>query len=483
MDITDYLAVFRKHWLLIVSFALLGVLLAATISFITPPRYTAKTSVFFSVQAATSGSDLAQGSTYAEKQVQSYAEVATSPVVLQPVIDEMRLPTTVAGLARQMTVTVPQKTVIIELSVLDGDPQKAAEIANAVSRQLSTAVVSLTPKTPQGTEAVRATVISPAATPTAPTTPKIPQNLALGLLLGLAIGCGLALLRHALDTNIRQQDDIARVTERSVIGTIPFDDSVPDDALAGTTQQHTPLAEAYRRLRTNVQFLDVDDRPSSIVITSSIPGEGKSTTAINLATTLSDAGRSVLLIEGDLRRPRMADYIGVEGTVGLTTVLIGQAELQDVVQTISPSDLHVLPSGQIPPNPSELLGSERMESLLKQATDTYDIVIVDAPPLLPVTDGAILARKTGGALVVVGSERVRQPQLRESLSTLEDVDAHVFGMVLNMVKIDRSSRYSYRYNYKYSGYAPKSPTRSVTSPSEDEVDSAEKEKEGALPGA
>jgi succinoglycan biosynthesis transport protein ExoP len=165
----------------------------------------------------------------------------------------------------------------------------------------------------------------------------------------------------------------------------------------------------------------------TIVVTSSLPGEGKSTTAINLAITLADAGSRVALIDADLRRPSLAEYMGLEGEVGLTTVLIGQADLRDAIQPWGDSSLHVLPSGQIPPNPSELLGSLSMANLLEQLTNRYDIVLIDTPPLLPVTDAAILATITGGALVVAAADRLHRQQLTDGLGSLETVGARVLG--------------------------------------------------------
>jgi succinoglycan biosynthesis transport protein ExoP len=202
-------------------------------------------------------------------------------------------------------------------------------------------------------------------------------------------------------------------------------------------------------LRTNLQFIDVASRPRSIVITSSIPGEGKSTMAINLAVSLADTGARVILVDADLRRPSIADYAGIEGNVGLTTVLIGRADVEDVVQPLGTTTLDLLPSGQIPPNPSELLGSPAMIGLLDRLTASYDTVLLDSPPLLPVTDGAVLSKLAHGALVVVGTDRIHRPQLQETLGSLQTAGAHVLGLVLN--KIDRREAGTYSYD---SGYAP-----------------------------
>ena len=290
------------------------------------------------------------------------------------------------------------------------------------------------------------TLLRTATVPTAPTTPNPKRNLELGTLVGLALGFGLALLREVLDTKVRSEADVQKVTGASVIARIGYDDDAPQHPLIMQNSPHSHRSEAFRRLRTNLQFLDIADRPKTIVVTSSLPGEGKTTTAINLAITLADAGSRVALVDADLHRPSIADYMGLEGEVGLTTVLIGQADLQDAIQPWGNGNLHVLPSGQVLPNPSELLGSRSMANLLEQLASQYDIVLIDTPPLLPVTDAAILAKMTGGALVVAGADALHRQQLTDGLGSLEDVGARVLGVVLNRLKDKQSDAYSY-YGY------------------------------------
>jgi succinoglycan biosynthesis transport protein ExoP len=453
MNLRDYIGLLRKRWMSVCATALLVLAAVAAATMAATPSYRATTTVFFAVQSpGSSASDLVQGTTYAEKQVQSYAEVATSPLVLTPVIDGLDLNRSPEDLAGSITTAIPTGTAILEISAADVNPETAANIANAVADELSSAVGELTPEGPDGTESVRATIISAAVPSTSPASPNPSQNILLGLLLGTALGIGQALLREVLNTRVRTEDDVRRVTENSVVGTIAYDEDAPSHPLIVQADPHSARAEAYRRLRTNLQFLDIADRPHSIVITSSLPREGKSTTSINLAITLAEAGTRVLLVDADLRRPQVAKYMQLEGRVGLTTVLIGRADLADVVQPWGNGNLHVLPSGQVPPNPSELLGSRAMESLMEVAASAYDVVLLDAPPLLPVTDGAILAGRAGGALVVVGSDGVHLSQLEDSLESLQSVDARVLGLVLNKVQRKHVGKYQ-NYNYE-STYAP-----------------------------
>ncbi|HET9873720.1 MAG TPA: polysaccharide biosynthesis tyrosine autokinase, partial [Propionibacteriaceae bacterium] len=338
---------------------------------------------------------------------------------------------------------------ILEIAATHTNREQAAGIANAIGKQLTTVAADLVPQRPDGSESVRATILAPAQIPLEASSPRVPRNLALGLALGLLLGAGVALLRHILDTKIRNDQDVHAVTDSAVLGVIPFDAGAPSHPVVMHDDALGARSEAVRRLRTNLQFVDVAERSKSIVITSSIPGEGKSTTALNLAVSLADAGLKVILVDADLRRPSVAEYLGLEGSVGLTTVLIGRAEIGDVVQPWQQTSLDILPAGQVPPNPSELLGSKAMGALLQSLTETYDMVLLDSPPLLPVTDAAVLSKFAGGTLVVVGADRIHRPQLRDALESLTTVGANVQGLVLN--KAARRDTTAYVYD---SGYAP-----------------------------
>ncbi len=190
-------------------------------------------------------------------------------------------------------------------------------------------------------------------------------------------------------------------------------------------------------------------------MTSALPGEGKSTTAVNLALTSATAGLRTILVEGDLRLPRVADYLGVEDSAGLTTVLAGRADLDDVLQPYGDTGLSVLAAGPIPLNPAALLGSRHMSELLQRLRDRADLVIVDSPPLLPVADAAVLARQADGAVLVVKHGKTTREHLARGLERLRAVDATVLGGVLTMVP-SKASEYSYAYEYGY-GYQPTTP--------------------------
>lgn len=446
MELRDYLRILRKRWVSITLITLLGLGGAVAASYLTTPTYQATTQVFVSVQGGTTTSDLLQGSSFSQTRVKSYVAMVDSPLVLQPVIDELGLEGTPQNLADRIDATNLLDTSLIDITVTDTNPNLAAAIADTVASNFSEVVADFERPEGGGASPVKLSTVRVASAPTQPASPRLTLNVALGLLVGLALGVGYAVLREVLDTRIREDSDIREVTSASILASVPLaSEHTKDLPLVVHQAPQSIQAEAYRRLRTNLQFVDLEGGSRSIVVTSSIPGEGKSTTCSNLALALADAGSRVLLVDADLRRPSVAEYLGLEGAAGLTTVLIGRARLEDVAQPWGVGNLHVLTSGQIPPNPSELLGSDAMVRLLHQASASYDIVLLDTAPLLPVTDAAVLARAAGGALVVASAGQVHKQQLADALGALEVVDARVLGVVLNRAKRPERDGYSYHY--------------------------------------
>jgi polysaccharide biosynthesis transport protein len=450
VEFREILALLRKSWVSVLLITGLAVAVAMTATLLATPTYQAKSQVFVSVDTGGSTSDLLQGSSFTQNRVKSYADMVNSPRVLIPVIEKLGLPITPDQLGSSITADSPLDTVLINITVTSENPKMASDVANATAESLGTEVTALEKPTGSQASPVRISTLRTATPPAIPTTPDVKLNLALGLLIGLALGFALAVLREVLDTKVRSAADIQRVTDAAVIARIGYDEDAPMRPLIVQSSPHNHRSEAFRRLRTNLQFLDIADRPKTLVVTSSLPGEGKSTTAINLAITLADAGSRVALIDADLRRPSVAEYMGLDGEVGLTTVLIGQASLPDAIQPWGNGSLHVLPSGQIPPNPSELLGSRSMANVLEQLASEYDIVLIDTPPLLPMSDAAILAKITGGALVVAAADRVHRQQLAAGLGSLEDVGARVLGVVLNRMAHKQADTFSY-YDYASMG--------------------------------
>jgi capsular exopolysaccharide synthesis family protein len=453
MELADYLTILRKRWLSITLCALLGLGSGLGVSLATTRIYSAQAQVFVSVRGAqeTTG-EMLQGANFTVRAVRTYAQLVTSPRVLTPVIDELGLPTTAVELARRVSASSPLDTVLINVSAQDTSPELASRIANATATSLARVVAEL--ETPAGgVSPVQVSTVRNANVPTTPSSPNLLMNLALGALVGLAFGVGLAVLREVLNTKIRDIKDVQAITPAPILGVIAADEEAMKYPLVVQNSRQTRRAEAFRRLRTNLQFLEFDDDARAIVISSPLPGEGKSTTTINLAITLADAGSKVLIIDADLRRPSVAKYLGIEGSVGLTTVLIGKASLDDVTQPWGNGNLDVITSGKVPPNPSELLGSSRMTQLLDDVTKKYDVVLIDSAPLLPVTDAAVLARLSGGVVMVVSAAGTNRGQVADSISTLDQVGAKMLGIIVTKTPPEASGSYAYHY-YEYTSDQP-----------------------------
>ena len=453
MELRDYISVLRKRWLLVTLLTVLCVAGATAATFAMTPKYEASTQLFVSTQGSGDATQLLQGSSFSQQRVKSYADIVTSPKVLQPVIDKLGLAMSARQLAGSVSAEAPLDTVLINVSVRDESAAQAQKIADAVSATFIDVVQELEKPQDNGTTPVKVSVVQPAELPQAPVTPNKKLNLALGLLVGLALGVGAAVLRDTFDTSVKGESDIKGVTDLPLLGGIAFDSDAAKRPLIVQNDPHSPRAEAFRQLRTNLQFVDAANHPRSFVITSSVPGEGKSTSTANLAITLAAAGSSVALVEGDLRRPRVAEYMGLEGAVGLTNVLIGQATLDDVLQPWGNGRLQVLACGPVPPNPSELLGSQPMDDALRELEKRFDYVIIDCPPLLPVTDAAVVSRLAGGTVLVAGSGKINREQLRRALETLAAVDARVLGVLMNMLPVKGPDSYSY-YAYGYGSDRP-----------------------------
>ncbi len=439
MSVHDVLRILRARRLILLLCTLSGALLAAAAVQTATPMYEATSSVYFSLPSATSGNDLSQGANYTQAQMLSYASLSDQPIVLQPVIARLGLPVTPSDLARQVTANASNNTVVIELTVADPSPARAAAIANGVATQLISTSSSLSPRTEGGDAAIKGTVVAVATPPRFPSSPNKRRDVAAGLLAGIIIGGVVALVRERTDTRLRTASDLSALTAIPVIGEVGASAALQQrgSQIAGAGRE----AEAYRRIRTNLEFLTVGAPSKTLLVTSALSGEGKSTTCVRLAASLAEAGLRVLLVDADLRRPSIAAYVGLEPSVGLTTALVGRASLQDLVQPTAHPSLHVLTSGAIPPNPAELLGSSSMRELLGAMTDRYDVVVLDSPPLLAVTDAAVLSRMVASTVLVAGCSKLRRPQLVEALATLERIDAPVIGIVANQVSDDDAATY------------------------------------------
>jgi tyrosine-protein kinase len=453
LELRDYGRTIRRRWRVVVATLLLTTAIAAFVTWQTTPQYASSARIF----VATSDADAAQfyqGGVFATQRVTSYADlVPKSRQLADDVAAALGGNVDAADLQTEVTAQVVPETVNLEITATDPDPVRARDIAQAYAEALSDLVSSL--ETPEGqtTALIRAQIVDNATVSDSPVSPQPLRNVGLGMLLGLLLGVGLAVVRELLDTSVTTSADVAQVTSSPVLGHITADPQAvrqpPEVALTSTSH----WAESFRVLRTNMQYIEVDHDQKVFAVTSALPGEGKTTTAVSLALTLALTNQRVVLVECDLRRPLIAARLGVDGAVGTTSVLIGQVSMHEAMQSVGDTGLQVLACGPIPPNPSELLQSKAMERLLQQLRAEFDLVILDAPPLLPVTDAALLAAQTDGALVVLRHGKTSRDQLTHALERLDQVDAKALGLVFNMVPGTRTGGGHYGYGYGYGDYS------------------------------
>lgn len=450
VELQDYLFILRKNWLVVLVCTALGLGAGIVHGLYSAPTYTATAKVFVSTSGATSVSELQQGNAFTMQRVKTYSELVRTNAILLPVIAETGARISAGQLRHQISASSNLNTTLIEIKVSHRDPAWAALLATTTAEVLIDVVEDIETTQSTAGSPVRLTLVEEAEAPSAPASPRPAVSALLGLLLGVAVGVGIALLRNTLDTRIRNERDVEALTDRPVIGGIVFDPKAKERPLIVQADPNSPRAESFRILRTNLQFLDLGEGRRSFVVTSPEPGDGKSTTTANLALALTYAGARVLLVSADLRKPRVAELLRIEGSVGLADVLAGRVEFIDALQRWGKSELFALPAGSLPPNPSELLGSTRMAQLVKQVGKEFDFVLYDAPPLLPVTDAAVLSKLVGGAIMVVASGKTRSFHLEGAIDALDNVGAPVSGIVLTMLPTRGPDAYGYgRYGYTY----------------------------------
>ena len=440
MEPIDYLRTITRRWFLIVLLGLLGAAVAWGYAASLPAQYQSTNSVFVTSDRGETTSELLQTSTLTQNLVQSYAQLATTPTVLDPVIRELGLTMSSQALASRVTAANPLNTVFIDITVTSRSATQAVVLADAVSASLKTTVENLAPAGPDNLPSITVKTVSPAQLPDGPFTPNIPLIVVTGLLLGLGLGVLYALAREVFDTRVSTQKDLDRVTSDPLLGMVGRKKRTDPSGLVMRVMPHSAMAESYRRVRANLEFIDVDNPPRSVVVTSAVARDGKSTTAINLALAIAERSTRVLLIDADLRRPSIAEICDLEGDVGLTTVLLGDVGPEDAIVRWS-DGLDVLPSGAVPPNPGQLLGSAAMKNLMQRLLQDYDFIVLDSPPLLPATDALGLSRLSDGAIVVARSKSTTRQQLATTLESLEAVNARVVGIVLNQVRERRAEVY------------------------------------------
>jgi polysaccharide biosynthesis transport protein len=340
--------------------------------------------------------------------------------------------------------------VLMDLSVKNASPTRARDIANEIARQSTVIMQALVTPQGQNVSPIRVSVTRWATTPLTPVTPRKKLNLALGLLAGLVLGCCVAVARESMDRTVDGRHPADEIANAPILGAISQAPNRVKERLV-THDPGSPYAESFRQLRTNIRSLSLRYPVRSLVVTSSVTGEGKTATATNLAIALAQGGRNVVLIDADLRNPGIADLLGLPPETGLSSVLVGDVSLDGALHPWQYNlPLRVLTSGPLPRDPSEVVGSDRMAELIRDLVRTGATIILDTPPLLLATDAAVLARVTDGALLVTRFRSTRVDELSIGASALRAAGATILGLVLNRVPrrptgLLRTSTFGYRF--------------------------------------
>lgn len=456
LDFKQFLMVLRRRWLSIMALLLVALSISATFTFTRTPLYESRTRIFLSVDVRDT-TDAYAASLFASGRASSYADLASSTELASRVIDQLNLDMTSEALANDISAEVVESTSLIEMRVLNEDPQDAQLIADAATSEFIKYIADLETPSEDGVSQIRAQVTDEASLNEGQVSPDVVLNLVVAAVIGLLLGVALAVAREILDRTIRTADHVGELTDSPVLASIGFDGDIKAAPLLTDLGGFAARTEAFRLLRTNLQFIDLDHPPRCLVITSAVPGEGKTMTSTNLAVALAQTGRNTLIIDADLRRPRVASTLGLDPAIGLTTALVGKTEIHDAIQVHEPSGLHVLASGAKPPNPTEILQSKITHDLIRRLRSSYDMVIIDAPPLLPVADASVLSTQADGVIVVVRHGKTTKDQVQEAINRMNQVGARLYGVVVNMVAKRAVGSYYYYY-YEETGPAGKQAT-------------------------
>jgi capsular exopolysaccharide synthesis family protein len=438
MDLQQYLHAVRTYWWAVALPVVLAVAIGGFVASRAEPEYRASVTFFAATSTQPAGQSAVQGDEFAQRRVNSYLGLLSTDRLANKVIDESGLDLAPSQIKRMMGADSDVDTLLLTATVTHESQELVERVAQAVSSEFVDLVDEVENRG-SGRPAVQLELVS------GPNVTKVPPRRAVAIgvpaAIGLVAGLGLAWLLEVRDKTIRSEAQLRDLEQAPVLGMVPFDRRLREGPRGRRVAASSAGLEAFRQLRTNLEFIDVGSPVQILVVTSSVAEEGKTTTAINLASALVAANRRVLIVEADLRRPTLDDHFKVRGALGLTDVIVRRGELDAAMQPVGVNGLMLLPSGKLPPNPSELLGSDAMVQLLERLRDRFDVVIVNTPPLLPVTDAAVLSAHADGVLVVVRAGRTTRQQLSLAMRALHAVGARVLGTVLNMAPTDRGSSY------------------------------------------
>ncbi len=437
MTIRDFFHLMRAHILLILLLTLLGVGVSAAYLWAQPVRYLATSTGIVVAGTSENIGESTAGMGLAQKKAVAYSALINTEGVGERMAKSLKSTQSPLVLAGSLTAYAVPDSVLLKVAARASTGAEAAKLADAGMEALAAEALWLEGigQTAGSSSAsvVQLVPTQDAPIPTFPYTPDWQLGLPIGAAAGFLLGYVAAMIRSLIDRRVRKIQDVETATGKSALAVIPRTGELLRQR-AGGEPGGGAADEALRQLRTNLRFASTEGVPRSLVVTSCVPGEGKSTVASNLARVFAEAGEPTILIDADLRRPVQHRTFGVDGSVGLSQALTKQIALEDALIQTETENLRLLPAGPVPPNPSELVGSERMAEFIAQLS-VNNLVIIDAPPLLPVTDAGLLAAQSAGAILVVRVNKTYVEQLELARKTLEQVQARLFGVVVNMAPL------------------------------------------------
>ena len=505
IDIRQYLALFWQWAWLIALVTVLAGLVSFLVSQRMTPEYSASTTLYINEAPSTKATDYNSIIT-SERISGTYSKMITTRPILEEVAN--RVGVTVEYLDDRITVSPIRDTTLIQITVKSSDPILAAQIANELANVFSERVVliqeerftvskeslqtQISDMEAQIDEVISALVteddagvkasletkltqyraiysnlilsyeqirlsesqtvstvmaVDPATVPTEPISPQVMRNTALAAMVGLMLAVGVIFLIEALDDTIKTPDDVKKTLGLPVLGVIAKHDAEDGKPITSTTPR-SPVAEAFRSLRTNIQYTAIDSPLEKILVTSTDPNEGKSTVVSNLGVVFAQLGRKVTLIDADLRKPSLHRKVGVQNKTGLTALFVRSMDtLELIMQKTETPNLNVITSGELPPNPSELLGSKKMKSILDKIAESSDMIIIDSPPAMAVTDSLVMVPYVDAVLIVIKPGFTKAKSALLIVEQFKRSNANLIGVVMNELDLG-SSRYSYKY-YQY----------------------------------
>lgn len=470
LDLREILHLLMVKWWVIAIFFVLSVTITGIVSFtMLDPVYRAETSLFVGKEGDKIASlDLGEFNLN-KNLVTDYRQLILSRLVSREVIDELGLDMTIETFQKKVNVTTIQDSRLFKISFESTDPKLAMDVANSLANVLIEKAVDII-------QVKNVKVVDVAELPVKPIKPSKTKNVMVAAILGICIGAGVILVLEYLDYTIKSSNDVERHLKLNTVGEIPQfegdkrssgkgkglkfggkkvhkrsnskDENAVNPSLITICDPKSPASEAYRSLRTNIGYSGIDKQVKTIMVTSPGVAEGKSTTAANMAISLAQSGKKVLMMECDLRKPRVHRYFSLPNDIGLTDIIAKNCPLDKVVKnTKDIENLSVICSGSLPPNPTEILESKKLSDLMLQLKERYDMIIIDTPPVGQLTDGAILAGKSDGVILVAASGESNIEVTKRAKTALLQVNANIIGVVLTKISKNSSGSYYKYYNY------------------------------------